>query len=201
MFPLWTHWSHQSRLQSQNSLHWRTPKVCAQREKCWKLRRRRNGDLTKMWLWGPSIWSFEVLSEHGDEVDGDESTYETTEMMPPLPPDSRFQRSETFCGKFRNLAMKITEMKRIHSLIVGMGSKNSSTLCNKWILGARNAPKSVPDVKGCLSANFLSVLRARSWECTNICQSKRHSMTSPVKEKTDRATTPMLESGGLTRWT
>ena len=30
--------------------------------------------------WGPSIWgSFEVLSDHGDEVDGDESTCETTE--------------------------------------------------------------------------------------------------------------------------
>ena len=35
---------------------------------------------------------------------------------------------------------------------------------------ARNAPKSVPDVKGCISVNFpLSVLCARSWECTNVC--------------------------------
>ena len=34
----------------------------------------------KMCHWGPSIWgSFEVLSDHGDEVDGDESTCETTE--------------------------------------------------------------------------------------------------------------------------
>ena len=45
------------------------------------------------------------------------------------------------------------------------------------------------------------VLCARSWECTNVCQLKRHSTTSPVNEKTDRATTPMMESGGLTRWT
>ena len=30
--------------------------------------------------------------------------------------------------------MKITKKKRIHSLIVGMGSKSSPTLCNKWIL-------------------------------------------------------------------
>ena len=35
--PLWTHWSHQSRLQSQSSHQWRTSKICAQREKCWKL--------------------------------------------------------------------------------------------------------------------------------------------------------------------
>ena len=47
------------------------------------------------------LGSFEVLSDHGHEVDGDESTYETTEMMPPLPPDSWFKRTETFCRKFR----------------------------------------------------------------------------------------------------
>ena len=47
--------------------------------------------------------------------------------------------------------MKITETKRIHSLIVGLGSKNSSTLCNKRILGHETL---VPDVKGCLSVNF-----------------------------------------------
>ena len=40
------------------------------------------------------LGSFEVLSDHGDEVDGDESTYETTEMMPPLPPDSWFKRTD-----------------------------------------------------------------------------------------------------------
>ena len=41
------------------------------------------------------LGSFEVLSDVGDEVDVDESTYETTEMMPPLPPDSWFKRTET----------------------------------------------------------------------------------------------------------
>ena len=44
---------------------------------------------------------FEALTDHGDEVEEDESTNETTEMMPPLPPDSWFKRTETFCGKFR----------------------------------------------------------------------------------------------------
>ena len=34
------------------------------------------------------LGSFEVLSDHGDEVEDDESTFEATEMMPPLPPDS-----------------------------------------------------------------------------------------------------------------
>ena len=65
--------------------------------------------------------------------------HETTEMMPPLPSlilVSRGQRG--FARSFGNLAMRITETKRIYSLIVGMGNKNSSTLCNK----------------GCLSVNF-----------------------------------------------
>ena len=44
---------------------------------------------------------FEVLSDHGEEVDGDESTFETTELLPPLPLDSRFNRTETLCWKFR----------------------------------------------------------------------------------------------------
>ena len=47
------------------------------------------------------LGSFEVLSDHGDDVEDDESTNETTEMMPPLPPGSWFSRTELFCGKFR----------------------------------------------------------------------------------------------------
>ena len=49
------------------------------------------------------LGSFEVLSDHCDEVDGDESKFETTELMPPLPLDSWFKRKETPCGKFRKL--------------------------------------------------------------------------------------------------
>ena len=48
-----------------------------------------------------ALGSFEVLSDHGDEVEVDESTFETTEMMPPLPPDSWFKRTGTLCGMFR----------------------------------------------------------------------------------------------------
>ena len=40
------------------------------------------------------VGSFEVLSDHGDEVDGDESRCEATEMMTPLPPGSWFKRTD-----------------------------------------------------------------------------------------------------------
>ena len=45
----------------------------------------------KMGHWGPLILgSFEVLSDHGDEVeDGESTTNETTEMMPPLVQEDR----------------------------------------------------------------------------------------------------------------
>ena len=79
----------------------RDPKICAQVGKCWKLRGRRNRNLTKSAIGTIDVGSFEVLSDHGDEVDDDESTYDTKEMMPPLPPDSWFKRTETLCGKFR----------------------------------------------------------------------------------------------------
>ena len=53
------------------------------------------------------LGSFEVLSDHGDEVH--ESTKETTEMMPPLP----WFKYRRFAGSFGNLAMKITKTKGI----------------------------------------------------------------------------------------
>ena len=37
------------------------------------------------------LGSFEVLSDHGEEVDDDESANETAEMMQPLQPDSWFK--------------------------------------------------------------------------------------------------------------
>ena len=56
----------------------------------------------------------------------------------------------------------------------------------------------------CVTIRFVLVAGLRDMfftRCANVCQLKRHSVTSPVKEKTDRATTPMMESGGLTGWT
>ena len=70
-----------------------------------------------------------VLSDHGVEVDGDESTCHHCHLIP----GSRGQRR--FAGSFGNLAMKITKTKSVHSLNVGMDRKNSSRRCNKWILG------------------------------------------------------------------
>ena len=99
--------------------------------------------------------TFEVLSDQGDDVDADESTEEPTEMVPPMPPDPGSKGQKRFAGSFGNLALKITETKSIHSLIVWIRSKNSSMLCNKMDPWARNAPKSEPDVKGCFSVNFL----------------------------------------------
>ena len=74
-----------------------------------------------------------------------------------------------------------------------------STLCNKWM--GTNAPKIEPDVKGCLSVNF---------PACSVCQKLGVYQRLPVKApqydissegETDRATTPMMESAALTRWT
>ena len=112
-----------------------TPKS-APKGKMSEIGRTKKQKSNKMCHWWPSIWGpVWYHQDHGDEVAGDASTFETTELMPPLPLDSWFKRTETLCGKFRNLAIMTTETKRIHSLIVGMESKNSSTFCNKWILG------------------------------------------------------------------
>ena len=182
------HWSHQSRLQSQNSHQWRTPKICAQGKSVGNCEDEETETSQNVALGTIDFGSFEVSSDHGDDMDGDESTFETTEMMPPLPLDSWFRGQRRFSGSFGNLAMKITETKRIHSLIVGMGGKNSSTLCSKVcprlervLLSELPCLYCVPEAGSVpTSATFF-----------------RDSMTYPVNEKTDRATTPMME----TRWT
>ena len=93
--------------------------------------------------------SFEVLSDHGDEVEVDEPTNETTEMMPPLPLDSWFKRTETFCGKFRKPCN--AEDPFLDCWIVKQEQCDAVQQMDPW---ARIAPKSVPDVKGCTSVNF-----------------------------------------------
>ena len=51
------------------------------------------------------LGSFEVLSDHGDTVEDedevDESSEETTRVMPPLPPVSWFKKTEMHCGRLR----------------------------------------------------------------------------------------------------
>ena len=95
--------------------------------------------------------SFEVLSDRGDEVDDDESTDETTEMMPPLPPDSWFKRTEMFCGKFRKPCNEDHQDEEDPFLDCRDGKQEQFDALQQMDPWARNAPKSVPDVKGCLS--------------------------------------------------
>ena len=55
-------------------------------------------------------------------------------------------------GSFGNLAMETAETKSLHSSIVGKHEQSDVVQqVNPW---ARNAPKSVPSVKSCLSVNF-----------------------------------------------
>ena len=106
----------------------------------------------KMCHWGPSIGVFEVWS--GDEVDGDESTDETTEMMPPLPPDSWFKKTETLCGMFQKPCNEDHRNEEYPFLDCWDGEQEQFDVLQQMDPWARNAPKPEPDVKGFLSVNF-----------------------------------------------
>ena len=86
--PLQTHCSRPSRLQSQNSHQWWAPKSAPKGKSVGNCEDEETETSQNVPLGTIDLESFEVLSDHGDEVDVDESTYETTEMMPALPPDS-----------------------------------------------------------------------------------------------------------------
>ena len=105
------------------------------------------------------VGSFEVLSDHGDEVQDDESTNETTEMMPPLPP-GRGLRGQP-CNEDH-------QDEEDPFFDCWDGKQEQSDALQQTDPWARNAPKSEPDVKGCLSVNFPAC--SESWECTNVCQ-------------------------------
>ena len=78
------------------------PEICAQRGKVLEIvRTKKQRSHKNVPLGTIDLETFEGLSDHGEEVDVGESAYEATEMMPPLPLDSWFKRTETFCGKFR----------------------------------------------------------------------------------------------------
>ena len=110
----------------------------------------------KMCHWGPSIQGplRYCQSDHGDEVDADETTFETTELMPPLPPDSWFKRTETLCGKFRKPGNEDHRDEEDPFLDRWDGEQEHLDVSQQMDPWARNAPNSVPDVKGCLSVNF-----------------------------------------------
>ena len=97
------------------------------------------------------LGSFEVLSDHGDEVESDEPTCETTERMPPLPPDSCFKRTETLCGQFRKPCNEDHRDEEDPLIDRWEGKHEHFDAVQQMDPVARNAPKSVPDVIGCLS--------------------------------------------------
>ena len=92
--------------------------------------------------------------KHGHEVEGDESTNETKEMMPPLPPGSGFKRTETFCAKFRKPCYEERQDEEEPFFDCWDGKQEQSDALQQVDPWARNAPKSEPGVKGCLSVNF-----------------------------------------------
>ena len=80
--------------------------------------------------------------------------HETTEMMPPLPPDSSFERTETLCGKFRKPGNEDHRDEEDLFIDCWDGKQEQFDALQQMDPWARNAPKSVPDVKSCLSVNF-----------------------------------------------
>ena len=154
MFPLWTHWSHQSRLQSQNSHQWRTSEICAERGSVGNCQDEETETSQNVPLGTIDLGFFEVLSDHGEEVHGDESTFETTELMSPLPLDSRFNRTETLCGKFRKPGNEDQRHEEDPFVDCWNGEQERFDALQQVDPWARNAPTSVPDVKGCFPVIF-----------------------------------------------
>ena len=87
-------------------------------------------------------------------MEDDESTNETTEMMPPLPPGSWFKRTETFCVKFRKPCNEDHQDEEDPFFDCWDGKQEQSDASQQMDPWARNAPKSEPGSKGCLSVNF-----------------------------------------------
>ena len=87
-------------------------------------------------------------------MDGDANPHETTEMTPPLPPDSWFKRTEALCGKFRKPCNEDHRAEEDPFLGCWDGKQEQFDALQQMDPWARNALKSVPDVKGCFSVNF-----------------------------------------------
>ena len=75
-------------------------------------------------------------------------------MMPPLPLDSLFKRTETLCGKFRNICNEDHRDEEDPFLDCSDGKQEQFDVLQQMDPRARNTPKSVPCVKGGLSVNF-----------------------------------------------
>ena len=71
-----------------------------------------------------------------------------------LQPGSWFKRTETSCGKFRKPCNEDHQDEDDPFFDCGDGKQEQFDALQQMDPWARNAPKSVPDVKGCLSVNF-----------------------------------------------
>ena len=83
--------------------------------------------------------------------------FETTELMPPQPHYSWYKRTETLCGKFRKPGTEDYRDEEDPFLDCWDGKQEQFDALQQMDPWARNAPKSVPDVKGCLSGQKLGV--------------------------------------------
>ena len=92
---------------------------------------------------------FEVLSDHGDEMEDDEPTKETT-----LPSGWWFKRTETFCGKFRKPCIEDHQDEEDPFFDCWNRKHEQFDALQQMDPWARNASKIEPDVKGCFSVNF-----------------------------------------------
>ena len=189
-FPLWTHWPHQSGSQSQNSHQWETPKSAPK---------------------GKSVGSCEGDHRFGGPLTCCQTTVLRRTAMNPhlrsqkqchhchLIPGSRGQRR--FAESFGKLAMKITETKKIHSLIVGWEARTVRRIATNGSMGTKRTEVCSRCERLPLSELPCLFCVPEDGSVPTSANLKRHSPISPVKEQTDRATTPMMETGGLTRWT
>ena len=102
MFPLWTHIGHiRGDCRAKTHINGGLPKSAPKGKGVGNCENEETETSQNVPMETIDLGSFEVLSDQRDEVEDDESTNETTEMMPALPPGSWLKRTETFCGKFR----------------------------------------------------------------------------------------------------
>ena len=157
-----------------------------------------------MFHWRPSIWGpLRCWSDDGDAVEDDvdvDGFPEESEKAPPPPTcllvqeDRDVSKHTAMHGeKFREPCNGDRRDEESPLFDCWDWKHDQSDVLQQVDPWARNAPKSVPNVKSCLSLceHPVFVLCVRSWVCTNICQFKLHRMTSPVRVMVDPDEVPV----------
>ena len=207
MFPLWTHRSHQSGLQSQDSCQRGPPKSAPKGKGVGSCEEEDPETSQNVLLGTIDLGSFEVLPDHGDaEDDGEvDELFEDATGIMPLPPPAFWSkntetsnRDERHCRKFTKPCNGDCPDEESPFFNYWDGKHEQSDALQQmdpW------APKSVPNVKSCLSVNF---------PVCSVCQKLGVYQHLPIEApqydvsfhvNSAQVTTPMTESGGLTRWT